>query len=116
MPVVAMDDLRCEAEELTGGEGCAGQHEEAHVLIGIGGVERAASVERRTVDEVGEGALGERGTQDGEPVGPRAYGKRDLRQPGDRLGGAGRTVDEIVTRSEESHVVARAVQMAGEGA
>ena len=49
-------------------------------------------------------------------VGPRTDLERDVRESCDRLGGAGLAVDGIVTGCEQSHVMTRERQVAGEGA
>src|SRR4029077_2464738 len=55
-------------------------------------------------------------TQDGKDVGARSKGERDLRESRNRLRGTCRTVDAVVSRGEQPHLVTCPMQVTGERA
>src|SRR5205823_6490529 len=101
VPVVAMQNPGREAEPPARLERGAREGEEAQVLVGIAGVDRAARVELRTIDEVHGRASRQPPVEHREHVVVRPQSERQALEALDRLGLDARPVDGRIARGEE---------------
>src|SRR5216683_7497004 len=86
MPVVAMEDVRCNSKAPTALESCASEQEKAPMFVRIGGIKTGTVVQGGTVDEIYRDVrTGEAGGLQGETVFRVADDDRDMLHAEDGL-------------------------------
>src|SRR6266478_3894125 len=112
-----MEYLRSPAHTLAGGDDGAREREEPQVLIRIARIKGGALVELRTVEQVHRGrGIGQLRHQHGKDVAVRPRLQLELPETLDLTQLQTGAIDGRIKRCEQPDVVARAVQVPGEGA